>query len=145
MMDGDFGTIDMDRIIKGADAQMARVEEMQQSLSTLVGRASDEDGLVSVEYASEGMRDLTLHPKAMRLSSGELAELIKTVFQEASADLQRQASELMAEVFGEDNPMRNFTDPEASMHDIRQARAAFDRTFEDVMGELDRISRRLDL
>jgi DNA-binding protein YbaB len=145
MNGGDFGGIDVEKLIKSADAQMAKVEEMQESLTALVGRASDDDGLVTVEYTSEGLRELQLHPKAMRLSSGELAELIKTTVDAAAADLQRGLNTLMGEVFGEDNPARYATDPEGSMHDIRQARAAFDKTFDDVMGELDRISRRLDL
>lgn len=145
MNGGDFGGIDVEKLIKSADAQMAKVEEMQESLTALVGRASDEDGLVTVEYSSKGLHELQLHPKAMRLSSGELAELIKETVAAAAADLQRGLNALMGEVFGEDNPARYAADPEGSMHDIRQARAAFDKTFDDVMGELDRISRRLDL
>ena len=46
-------------------------------MADLVGRAQDDDGLVTIAYGSEGLRELQLHPKAMRLSSGELAELIK--------------------------------------------------------------------
>ncbi|MEU4326319.1 YbaB/EbfC family nucleoid-associated protein [Nonomuraea dietziae] len=145
MSESDFGGIDVEKLIKSTEAQMARVGEMQEKLSALVGRASDEDGLVTVEYASEGLRELQLHPKAMRLSSGELAELIKATVGAAAADLQRGLNEVMGDMFGEDNPMRYADDPDAAMHDIRQASSAFDRTFDDVIGELDRISRRLDL
>ncbi|MFG1754407.1 YbaB/EbfC family nucleoid-associated protein [Streptosporangium sandarakinum] len=122
------------------------MEELQKSLATLVGRAQDDDGLVIVEYAAEGLRELQLHPKAMRLSSGELAERIKEVLHAATQDLQDQVNAAMAEAFGEeDNPMRLVQDPDAALQQLKSAEAAYNRTFEDVMGELDRIRRRLDL
>ncbi|GGO83008.1 hypothetical protein GCM10012289_75570 [Nonomuraea cavernae] len=143
---GDFANIDIEKLIKTADGQFAQVEELQKTMATLVGRAQDEDGLVTVEFATEGLKELELHPKAMRLSSGELAEKLKETIREASDDLQRQVSESMGEVFGEeDNPMNFVKDPEAALHQVRSAEAAYNRTFEDVMGELDRIRRRLDL
>ncbi|MFG3435861.1 YbaB/EbfC family nucleoid-associated protein [Nonomuraea sp. NPDC047897] len=143
---GDFANIDIDKLLKTADGQFARIEELQKSMSTIVGRAQDEDGLVTAEYAAEGLRELDLHPKAMRLSSAELAEKVKQVVQEASEDLQQKISEAMGDVFGEeDNPMRYIKDPDAALEQVRSAEAAYNRTFEDVMGELDRIRRRLDL
>ncbi|NUW40957.1 YbaB/EbfC family nucleoid-associated protein [Nonomuraea rhodomycinica] len=143
---GDFANIDIDKLLKGADEQFARIEELQKSMSTVVGRAQDDDGLVTVEYGSEGLRELQLHPKAMRLSSGELADLIKVVFRDAAADLQNQVSGAMSEAFGEDdNPMKYVNNPDEALNKIKEAEAAYNRTFEDVMGELDRIRRRLDL
>ncbi|MEU9834373.1 YbaB/EbfC family nucleoid-associated protein [Streptosporangium sp. NPDC048047] len=143
---GDFANIDVDKLLNGADSQFARMEELQKSLATLVGRAQDEDGLVTVEYAAEGLQELQLHPKAMRLSSGELAERIKEVLHAATRDLQDQVNAVMAETFGEDdNPMRFAQDPDAALQQLKSAEAAYNRTFEDVMGELDRIRRRLDL
>ncbi|NUW30227.1 YbaB/EbfC family nucleoid-associated protein [Nonomuraea sp. SMC257] len=143
---GDFANIDIDKLLKGADEQFARIEELQTSMSTIVGRGQDEDGLVTVEYGSEGLRDLHLHPKAMRLSSGELADLIKVVLRDAAADLQTQISGAMSEAFGEDdNPMKFVNNPDEALNKIKEAEAAYNRTFEDVMGELDRIRRRLDL
>ncbi|MER6943400.1 YbaB/EbfC family nucleoid-associated protein [Nonomuraea sp. NPDC000554] len=143
---GDFANIDIDKLLKTADGQFAQMEELQKTMADLVGRAQDEDGLVVVEYSAEGLHELELHPKAMRLSSGELAEMIKEVVREAAADLQKQVSEAMGEVFGEeDNPMKFINDPEAALEQVRSAEASYNRTFEDVMGELDRIRRRLDL
>ncbi|MEV0148073.1 MULTISPECIES: YbaB/EbfC family nucleoid-associated protein [unclassified Nonomuraea] len=143
---GDFANIDIDKLLKGADEQFARIEELQKSMSTIVGRAQDDDGLVTVECGSEGLRELQLHPKAMRLSSGELADLIKVVLRDATADLQTQVSGAMSEAFGEDdNPMKYVENPEEALNKIKEAESAYNRTFEDVMGELDRIRRRLDL
>ncbi|WP_031172647.1 YbaB/EbfC family nucleoid-associated protein [Streptosporangium roseum] len=143
---GDFANIDIDKLLKGADEQFARMEEMQKSMADLVGHAQDDDGLVTVEYAAEGIRELKLHPKAMRLSAGELAEKVKDVIAAATADLQKQVNEVMAEVFGEeDNPMSYINDPEKAINQIKDAEAAYNRTFDDVMGELDSIRRRMDL
>lgn len=143
---GDFANIDIDKLLKSADEQFVRIQELQKNIPAIVGRAQDDDGLVTVEYGSEGLRDLQLHPKAMRLASGELAELIKVVLQDATRDLQTKISKAMTDAFGEeDNPMKYVNDPDAAMGQIKEAEAAYNRTFEDVMGELDRIRRRLEL
>ncbi|MFG1698271.1 YbaB/EbfC family nucleoid-associated protein [Nonomuraea sp. NPDC049309] len=144
MIEPDFGGIDIDQLIKDSESRMARVVALQERLSTLVGRAQDEDGLVTVEMGQAGLQDLILHPKAMRLTSGELAERIKRAFADASADLQRQLSEAMEEEFGENNPMRFATDPDGQMELVRRAQAAADRMFEDAMGQLDRIRNRME-
>ncbi|MFD1931566.1 MULTISPECIES: YbaB/EbfC family nucleoid-associated protein [Nonomuraea] len=143
---GDFANLDIDKLLKNAEEQFSRVEELQKVMSELVGKAQDEDGLVSAEYTNAGLTMLELHPKAMRLSSGELAEKVKIVVQEATADLQRQVNETMGEMFGEDeNPMKLISNPDAALEQVKNAEAAYNRTFEDVMGELDKIRRRLDL
>jgi DNA-binding protein YbaB len=143
---GNFENIDVDKVLRGAGEHFARMEEVQKGMAALVGRARDEDGLVTVEYTSGGLSELDLNPKAMRLSSGELAEKIKVVVRDAAQDLQEQVGTLMGEAFGEeDNPMRYADNPDAALQQVREMEAAYDRTFEDVMGELDRISRRLDL
>ncbi|MFG1941928.1 YbaB/EbfC family DNA-binding protein [Nonomuraea sp. NPDC048826] len=143
---GDFANIDVDKLFKGMDDQFARLEKFQEGMGDCVGRAEDEDGLVVVEFGQTGVRELFLHPKAMRLGSAELSDMIKTVLAEATADFQRKFSELADEAFGkQDNPMRFGDDPEAAVGEIRKAEAAYDRAFTDVMGELDRIRRRLEL
>lgn len=143
---GDFANIDIDKLLRSMDEQFARLDKFQRTSRDCVGRAEDEDGLVTVEYDQTGMRELRLHPKAMRLGSAELADLIKTVLAEATADYQQKFTELAGEAFGErDNPLKLAEDPEAALNDIKRAEAAYDRAFTDVMGELDRIRRRLDL
>lgn len=143
---GDFANLDIDKLLKTADEQFSRVEELQKVMAELVGRAQDEDGLVTAEYSSAGLTGLELHPKAMRLGSGELADKVKAAVQEAANDLQRQINETMGEMFGEeDNPMKFINDPDAALEQVKNAEAAYNKTFEDVMGELDKIRRRLDL
>lgn len=143
---GDFANIDVEKLLSGDSAHFRRMEELQRDVAGLVGRARDEDGLVAVEYAAEGLRQLDLHPKAMRLGSGELAEKIKLVVHEAARDLREQLEGAMDRAFGaENNPMKALGDAEAALGQVREAASAYDRTFDDVMGELDRIRRRLEL
>ncbi|GAA0922990.1 YbaB/EbfC family DNA-binding protein [Nonomuraea longicatena] len=143
---GDFGKIDVDKLMETATAQFARAEQTQAVLASVVGRAGDEDGLVSVEYGVAGLRELELHPKAMRLSSGELAERIKQALADAAADLNEQVNAAMVEAFGEEgNPLKFLNDPDAALQDLKSAESAYHRTYDDVMGELDQIRRRLNL
>ncbi len=144
MIEREFGAMDLNRVLKNADAQMARAGELQQVLAELVGTAADRDGLVQVEMGSAGLKNLHLHPKAMRLTSGELAERIQLVIAEASADLRRKVTEAMQELFGDDNPMRYANDPDGPMAQVREAEAAYNRTFDDLMGELDQIRNRME-
>jgi hypothetical protein len=137
---------DIDAFLNQANAHAAKVDELHKVMPTLIGRAQDEDNLVTVEFDAQGVRDLILHPKAMRLSSGELAERIKETIREATADLNEQMSQAMSEVFGEEhNPMKFVNDPEAALKQVHEAQAAYDRTFQDEMAELDRIKSRLGL
>lgn len=142
---GDFANIDIDKLLNNADSQIARMGSLQEDMAKLVGRAQDEDELVTVEYAVEGLRTLDIHPKAMRLSSSELAEKIKAVLQDASQDLQVRMSAAMGETFGEEmNPMKFIANPDAALGQLRSAEDTYKRTFEDAMGELDRIRRGLE-
>ncbi|MEO3886186.1 YbaB/EbfC family nucleoid-associated protein [Nonomuraea sp. B5E05] len=143
---GDFGNIDIDKLLHSLEEQTGKSEQVQKSMGRLVGRGEDADGLVVVEYAHEGMRKLTIRPKAMRLSADELSERITATLQEAIEDLQRQTNEFMAELYGDQvDPMRMLENPVAMLKEARRAEAGFDRTFDNVMGELSRIRRELDL
>ncbi|MGA4990502.1 YbaB/EbfC family DNA-binding protein [Nonomuraea bangladeshensis] len=140
---GDFAKIDVDKLMKGIDDQLGRLEKFQESVGECVGRAEDENGFVKVEHGQNGVQLLELHPKAMRLSSGELAELIKTTLAEATADYQRAFAAMMTDILGQDVDLAK--SPEAMLDDVKQAEEIYDRAFTDVMGELDRIRRRLEL
>ncbi|GGL14915.1 hypothetical protein Sme01_16220 [Sphaerisporangium melleum] len=142
---GDFAGLDIDALLNGAQGQLAKVEELQRRVAELVGLATDKDGLVTVEYTTEGLRELELNPRAMRLPSADLAALIKTVIHEAGRDLERRTNELTEEMFGAENdPLNVLRDPEAALAQIKQAEAVYNRTFEEVMSDLDAIRRRLE-
>ncbi|MFI7698236.1 YbaB/EbfC family nucleoid-associated protein [Nonomuraea sp. NPDC049480] len=142
---GDFANIDIDKLLKGTEQQFARLEEFQRNLDSYVGRAEDENGMVTVEYDHQGVRELELHPKAMRLGSAELAELIKIALADASADFQNQINAAMGEMFGGEDDSMRLSDPAAALNKIKEVEALHDRAFVDVMGQLDRIRRRMEL
>ncbi|WP_449065802.1 YbaB/EbfC family DNA-binding protein [Planomonospora algeriensis] len=140
---GDFANIDVDKLL---NMRFDHVQDVQKAASELVGRAEDESGLVAVEYGSQGLSGLELHPKAMRLSAGELAEMIKATVHAAAGDFNARFEQLLDESFGgEGGAMREARDPEALQDRVKEMEAAYDRTFNDVMGELDRIRHRLGL
>ncbi|WP_188191145.1 YbaB/EbfC family nucleoid-associated protein [Nonomuraea sp. SYSU D8015] len=142
---GDFANIDIDKLLKGAQEQFAHLEEFQRNLDSYVGRAEDENGMVTVEYDHQGVRELEIHPKAMRMGSGELADLIKTALADATADFQRQVNAAVGEMFGgKDDPMR-LSDPATALDKLKEMEAVHDRAFTDVMGQLDTIRRRMEL
>ncbi|TDD30705.1 YbaB/EbfC family DNA-binding protein [Nonomuraea terrae] len=143
---GDFAKIDLEKLVKGADEQLALLGDFQERAASCVGRAQDENGFVAVEYGQEGVRELELHPKAMRLSSGELAELIKITLRDATEDFQRRLTEDAGELFGqESNPLRLLAEPGSITAKVKEAEPLYDQAFEDVMGRLDSIRRRLEL
>ncbi|PZG17906.1 YbaB/EbfC family DNA-binding protein [Nonomuraea aridisoli] len=143
---GDFAKVDLEKLVKGADEQLALLGTFSERAASCVGRAQDEDGFVTVEYGQEGVRELELHPKAMRLSSGELAEMIKATLRDATDDFQRRLTQEAGELFGqESNPLRLLSDPASIIGKAKEAEPLYDRAFEDVMGRLDKIRRRLEL
>ncbi|MBG0815327.1 YbaB/EbfC family DNA-binding protein [Planomonospora sp. ID82291] len=140
---GDFANIDVDKLL---NMRFDQVQGVQKAVAELVGRAEDESGLVAVEYGSQGLSELELHPKAMRLSAGELAEMIKATVRAAAGDFNTRFEDLMDEAFGGPGGLsREARDPEALQDRVKEMEAAYDRTINDVMGELDRIRHRLGL
>lgn len=144
---GDFANLDVDRLVGEAQQRFARMHELRERMAAFVGRGQTEDGRISATYtATGGLTELHLDPRAMRMGSDELAERIVWVIGEATRDLHRQNTEAMSEVFGEDgDPMRLLTDPQAVEQRATEMRQSFDRTMNDVVGELDRVRRRLGL
>lgn len=142
---GDFANLNVDKLVNDARQRFARMSELQERMSAFEGHARSEDGRISATYtAAKGLTDLHLDPRALRMGSQELADTIVWVIGEAAADLQRQNTEAMSEVFGEDgNPMRYLTDRQAVEDRANEMRQSFDRTMNDVVGELDRVRKRL--
>jgi DNA-binding protein YbaB len=140
---GDFANIDVDKVLREAQGQQARIQQMQERIAELVGRASDESGLVTATFtAAEGLADLEIKPRALAPGSQELAKTIKQVIQEASADLQAQMRAVMREVFPDHE---SALDKDAAIAKAQEAKDAFDRVMTDAMGELEQIRKRLGL
>jgi DNA-binding protein YbaB len=83
---------------RDADRLIDAVQRTGEQAAQIVGTAESADGRIKVEYtAQDGVRNLTLDPRAMRMSSGELAETIQSLIAQARADFAAQGRELVAE------------------------------------------------
>lgn len=126
--------------MRGAKNNLARMGDLQETLTSLVGVAESGDGRVRAESDSaSGLKKLTIDPRAMRMGSEELAETITKVVAEAMADLRRQTQEAVQRVMGDKK-----TTPKDAKARIDEARASFDRIAIDAQSEMERLRRRLD-
>lgn len=99
---GDLGFADLFRspeeIAQAHQDRLAKAEEMRQAILAATGSASSDDERIRVSYSEgEGIRELYLDPRAMRLSSEELASEIARLVNEARVDAQRQVQQLVEE------------------------------------------------
>lgn len=144
---GDFANINVDKLVGEAQQRFAKINDLRERMAELEGSASVEDGRIKATYSAKGgLTSLFIDPRAMRMGSEELAEKIMAAIQEAARDLQEQNAEAMSEVFGDDeNPMKYLTDTDAAQERADEMKQSFDRTMNDVMGELDKVRKRLNL
>jgi DNA-binding protein YbaB len=144
---GDLANLDLEKLIRVSEEQSARVQEMQERATELTGVAETKDGRIKVTCTvNGGITDIRIDPRAMRMPAADFAETLKTLIRDANADLHRQLSELMAETYGEGaNPMALAQNQEAVQRKIQDAAAAYDRTLDDAMSELQRITKQLGL
>lgn len=144
---GDLGNLDIQRLIRISEEHSAKVKEMQERSAELEGVAETKDRRIRVTCTiADGVTDIHIDPRAMRMPAEKLAETLKTLIREANTDLQRQLGELMAETYSDEaNPMKLIQDPEAAQERIHQAAEVFDRTLDDAMEELGRIAKQLGL
>lgn len=94
---GDFDPEDLERISKESEQALRGLGEIQERLNEIRGTGTAAGGQVVVGADHSGRIDtIRLDPRAMRLSSKELAgELLRAV-NEAQDDCTRQAQELVA-------------------------------------------------
>lgn len=144
---GDLANLDLEKLIRVSEEQSARVQEMQERAAELTGVAVSKEGRIKVTCTvNGGITDIQIDPRAMRMPAADFAETLKTLIRDANADLHRQLSELMAETYGEGaNPMALAQNQEAVQKKIQDAAAAYDRTLDDAMSELQRITKQLGL
>jgi DNA-binding protein YbaB len=108
-----------------------KMQEVQRRVAEIVGMAASEDDMIKVSWRGDGPSDLEIHPRAMRMGSGELAATIMRLIGAAKADSRRQSDDVMAEVYGEENPADLVRDPAA----LRQSLDAMRRTFSGAVDE----------
>src|SRR5262249_10297906 len=96
-----------------AEERIATAAGGQRRLAGRVGRAESPDGRVRAGVnTAQGLCELHLDPRALRLPAADLAATILRVTDAARQDLARQAERAVREAYGEDfDPFRFSADP----------------------------------
>ncbi|MGK5550470.1 YbaB/EbfC family nucleoid-associated protein [Actinomadura kijaniata] len=135
---------ELDNLAYENEKRAAKMQEVAESLTTLTGVGYAADQRIRATVKDGGvLSDLALDPRVMRMDSAGLAESIVEAVQAASADLQRQIEERMAEVTGQ-SPFALFQDLSQAQAKFDELRDGFQKSIEEIMGRVDRIRHDLD-
>lgn len=124
-------------------AELQKAEDLQLKIGEIVGTASSEDERIRVVFSEvDGIRELTVDPRAMRLPSDELAEEVKRLTNAAKSDGQAQIQKLLDETFNDGAA----PDPAEVGEQVAELREMLDGFMQDTMrmdGELTGIFDRM--
>ena len=138
------GGFDFGPLLDGARERARRAEELRQRLPSLVGTGQSEDGLLTVRcQALEGVTEIVIDPRAMRLDARTLAERLVTVVNAARRDLDRQTRATAAEALGGSIDPGALPDPEAIRERIQAASTALKDVSGDATALISDLQRRL--
>lgn len=133
---------EIDEALLGAEKHMGRVQQLQDVLGSVVGRAESQDGRVKVECTNEkGVTKVQFDPRVMRMASEELAETVTAVSQEAMTDLRKQTQAAIRETFGGDEDAFNVEAARARRQEVSET---FQRALGDAQSEMGRLMKRLE-
>lgn len=142
-MSQEFGYIDLtsgpEEIISAQRERLARVQELQRATAETVGTATSEDERIRATFSeSDGLRELVLDPRVLRLPSEDLANEITTVVNQARDHARRQIQQLV-----EGSAQDGLVDPatvlekmpeiEQSVGDLMQDSQAITRQLMDIV------------
>ncbi len=87
-----------ERTMRSAQHRLEKFRELQPRLRELVGVFDSDDGFVHIEWSTaDGLSVLDLNPRALRMPSEDLAELIRTGVRQAQQQLREQTRALLEE------------------------------------------------
>ncbi|MBA9002917.1 YbaB/EbfC family nucleoid-associated protein [Thermomonospora cellulosilytica] len=134
---------DPEEILRASERYAEKVRRAADEMDDLVGRAESEDGRIRVEWTDEqGVAKLEIDPRALRMASTELADVIAATIGRARADLAAKADMIAAEIFGPDgDPEAMVDDAETIQAQIDDFQAAFNGTLQDTSRILDSLNR----
>ncbi|TDB84808.1 hypothetical protein E1264_23360 [Actinomadura sp. KC216] len=136
--------IDMEAVAARARRVAEQSAELNERLSGLVGHAETQDGRLRLAFSPEqGLPELHIDPRAMRMGSEELAETIQRLTREAVADLERQKQEAARDVYGDDQEAATPPDAEKLKQSLRDMNDIFSGLSKDATGLMDEARRRL--
>ena len=77
-------------MMREAEARLGNFQSIRPALVDLVGRGEAADGQVAAEWGTDGLAELELNPRVMRMPSTDLADAIKEAIRAARADLSEK-------------------------------------------------------
>ncbi|MEV0403933.1 YbaB/EbfC family nucleoid-associated protein [Actinoallomurus sp. NPDC050550] len=137
-----FG-LDIAGLADQAQDQASKAAELQRRISGLVGHAETADGRIRLSFSpDEGLSELRIDPRAMRLGSEELAETIRELTRQAMRDLAGRKQEAARELFGIDfEPEAAKPDPEAMRRALHGVSAVVESTGQEMLTLVERLRR----
>lgn len=133
---------DLEKILRASEQHLSDSKRLQERIGKITGRAKSADGRVTVHWDGEGLNKLELDPRAMRMTSADLAEAIATTAQQAKQDLDRQSDALMEEVFGpEHNPLNATPSQEEMESKLDELQDMFGDTLKDVTNVMEQLRK----
>jgi len=134
------GGFDFGPLLDAARERARRTEELRAQLPSMVGTGQSDDGLLTVRCkALEGVVEIAIDPRAMRLDSRALGERLVEVVNAAKRDLDQQTRRAAAEAVGASVDPDALPDP-AAIHERIQAASA---ALKDVSGDATALVKNL--
>lgn len=125
----------LQRIAEQAQRRLAERQARREQTAELIGQGEAADGLVRVGCtARDPLAELTIHPRAMRLPSEDLAAAIRQAAALAATDLRGRTAEITRSLVDEDD------DPAGIVGDPAAAQARLDQLTELATGSAADIS-----
>lgn len=133
---------DAERKLRDSTHNLDNLRDVQAKLAEAVGRGEAADGHVLVEYTAAGLRELTIDPRAMRMTSEELAEAVKEALGAAVQDFRAQSAQALrdAGLAGADGETDK-PDLAAIQERLGQARDRYSSVMRTAAQQLDEASR----
>ena len=130
-MSEEFGFIDLFRgpeeIVRAQQERMAKAQELQRATAEITGVAASEDERIKVTFSeSDGLRDLVLDPRVLRLPSEDLAHEIIRIVNQARDDARKQLQQLVA-----DSAQDGLPDPESVLEKMPEIERSVDELMRD--------------
>jgi DNA-binding protein YbaB len=124
--------------------RIARLAQVRERLTQLVGRAESADGLIKVAAtADDPLHDVQLDPRALKLLNTDLAAALQQTAAAARADLKRQLDDLLATALSPGDPARMLADPTAATASLREMTATMNTAAQDTAAALERLRAHL--
>lgn len=130
-MSGDFSFIDLTRspeeITRAHQERLAKLQELHDGAAAEGVAASDNERIKATFSETEGLRELVLDPRALRLPSDELASEIVRLVNQARDEAQHKVRALADESTGE-----GLADPNTVLEQLPDVERSVDGLMRDT-------------